>query len=237
MLIREKIGLLLSDSLGIKVMNLFCELETIYVIHSSIYCIKCYTIKKQYRGMNMQEEKTSFKKELLSYLKIIVITAIVVLGCKQFLFAPIKVQGASMYPTYHDKDIIIVSKTSKIERFDQIVFQSPTEDELYIKRVIGLPGDTVEMKDDVLYVNGKAYKEDYVNRQTDDPNQLRITENFTLEQLLKEKKVPEGMYFVLGDNRLKSYDSRHYGLISEDAIYGEAKVTLYPFSNFHLGSK
>ena len=61
-------------------------------------------------------------------------------GCKQFLFAPIKVQGASMYPTYHDKDIIIVSKTSKIERFDQIVFQSPVEDELYIKRVIGLPG-------------------------------------------------------------------------------------------------
>jgi len=187
--------------------------------------------------MNMQEEKTNFKKEILSYLKIIVITAIVVLGCKQFLFAPIKVQGASMYPTYHDKDIIIVSKTSKIERFDQIVFQSPTEDELYIKRVIGLPGDTVEMKDDVLYVNGKAYKEDYVNRQTDDPNQLRITENFTLEQLVNEKKVPEGMYFVLGDNRLKSYDSRHYGLISKDAIYGEAKITLYPFNQFHFGSK
>ncbi len=185
----------------------------------------------------MQQEKTSFKKEILSYLKIIVITAIVVLGCKQFLFAPIKVQGVSMYPTYHDKDIIIVSKTSKIERFDQIVFQSPTEDELYIKRVIGLPGDTVEMKDDVLYVNGKAYKEDYVNRQTDDPNQLRITENFNLEQLLNEKKVPEGKYFVLGDNRLRSSDSRHYGLISKDAIYGEAKLTVYPFNRFHIGPK
>ncbi|EON70705.1 signal peptidase I [Lysinibacillus sphaericus] len=185
----------------------------------------------------MQEEKTSFKKEVLSYIKIIVITALVVLGCKQFLFAPIKVQGASMYPTYEDKDIIIVSKISKIERFDQIVFQSPTEDELYIKRVIGLPGDTVEMKDDVLYVNGKAYKEDYVNRQTDDPNQLRITENFTLEGLVDENKVPEGMYFVLGDNRLKSYDSRHYGLISKDAVYGESKVTVYPFKHFHIGGK
>lgn len=52
-----------------------------------------------------------------------------------------------------------------------------------------------------------------------------------------KKKVPEGMYFVLGDNRLKSYDSRHYGLISKDAIYGEAKVTLYPFNQFHIGSK
>lgn len=188
--------------------------------------------------MSMQAEKTSnFKKEILSYIKIIVITAVVVFGCKQFLFAPIKVQGASMYPTYHDKDIIIVSKTSKIERFDQIVFQSPVEDELYIKRVIGLPGDKVEMKDDVLYVNGKAYKEDYVNRQTDDPNQLRITENFTLEQLVNEKEVPEGMYFVLGDNRLKSSDSRHYGLISEDAVYGESKLILYPFSHFHIGSK
>jgi signal peptidase I len=208
------------------------------VIHSSIIVRKCYTIKKQYRGMSMQEEKTSnLKKEILSYIKIIVITAVVVFGCKQFLFAPIKVQGASMYPTYHDKDIIIVSKTSKIERFDQIVFQSPVEDELYIKRVIGLPGDKVEMKDDVLYVNGKAYKEDYVNRQTDDPNQLRITENFTLEQLVNEKEVPKGMYFVLGDNRLKSSDSRHYGLISEDAVYGESKLILYPFSHFHIGSK
>ncbi len=209
------------------------------MIHSSIIVRKCYTIKKkQYRGMSMQAEKPSnLKKEIVSYIKIIVITAVVVFGCKQFLFAPIKVQGASMYPTYHDKDIIIVSKTSKIERFDQIVFQSPVEDELYIKRVIGLPGDKVEMKDDVLYVNGKAYKEDYVNRQTDDPNQLRITENFTLEQLVNEKEVPEGMYFVLGDNRLKSSDSRHYGLISEDAVYGESKLILYPFSHFHIGSK
>lgn len=185
--------------------------------------------------MNMQEEKVDFKKELFSYVKIIVITVLVVLGCKQFLFAPIKVQGASMYPTYEDKEVIIVSKISKIERFDQIVFQSPTEDELYIKRVIGLPGDTVEMKDDVLYVNGKAYEESYVNRQTDDPNQLRITENFTLEASLGKTTVPKDTYFVLGDNRLKSYDSRHYGFISSEAVYGESKLTVYPFSHFHIG--
>ncbi|GLC89168.1 signal peptidase I [Lysinibacillus piscis] len=182
-------------------------------------------------------EKQNTKSEMLSYLKIIVVTAIVVLGCKQFLFAPIKVQGASMFPTYHNQDIIIMSKVSKINRFDQIIFQSPVEDRYYIKRVIGLPGDSVEMKDDILYVNGQAYPEDYVNRQTDNPNQLRITEDFTLEQLTNETKVPEGMYFVLGDNRLKSADSRAYGLISEDAILGESKVVLYPFSHFHIGTK
>lgn len=187
--------------------------------------------------MRMKEEKIDFKKEIFSYIKIIVITVLVVLGCKQFLFAPIKVQGASMYPTYEDTDIIIVSKMSKIERFDQIIFQSPTEDELYIKRVIGLPGDTVEMKDDVLYVNGEAYEENYVNRQTDDPNQLRITENFTLEELLGKATVPEDSYFVLGDNRLKSYDSRHYGFISSEAVYGESKLTVYPFSHFYIGRK
>jgi len=76
-----------------------------------------------------------------------------------------------------------------------------------------------------------------VNRQTDDSKQLRITENFTLEQLVNEKKVPEGEYLVLGDNRLRSSDSRHYGLISKDAIYGEAKLTIYPFNRFHMGSK
>ena len=187
--------------------------------------------------MSMREEKLDLKKEIISYIKIIVITVLVVLGCKQFLFAPIKVQGASMYPTYEDKDIIIVSKISKIERFDQIVFQSPTEDELYIKRVIGLPGDTVEMKDDVLYVNGKAYEENYVNRETEDPNQLRITENFTLEELQGQTTVPEDTYFVLGDNRLKSYDSRHYGFISFDAVYGESKLTIFPFKHFHIGGE
>lgn len=182
----------------------------------------------------MQEEKIDLKKELFSYIKIIVITVLVVLGCKQFLFAPIKVQGASMYPTYEDKDVIIVSKTSKIERFDQIVFQSPIEDELYIKRVIGLPGDTVEMKDDVLYVNGKAYEESYVNRQTEE---LRTTENFTLEALLGEATVPKDTYFVLGDNRLKSSDSRHYGFISHEAVYGESKLTVYPFSHLLINQE
>ena len=74
-----------------------------------------------------------------------------------------------------------------------------------------------------------------VNRETDDPSQLRITENFTLEELLGKATVPEDSYFVLGDNRLKSYDSRHYGFISIDAVYGESKLTVYPFNHFHIG--
>ncbi|MEG0260063.1 MAG: signal peptidase I [Lysinibacillus sp.] len=184
-----------------------------------------------------QDIKDRKKSGLFSYIKLVIITFLIVFGCKQFLFAPIKVLGASMYPSYEDKDVIIVSKLSKIERFDQIVFQSPTEDALYIKRVIGLPGDTIEMIDDILYVNDVAYDEGYVNRKTEEENQLRTTENFTLEELVGSSTVPANHYFVLGDNRLKSFDSRHYGFITEDAVFGESKMTVFPFEHFTSNGK
>ncbi|HWL23513.1 MAG TPA: signal peptidase I [Ureibacillus sp.] len=182
----------------------------------------------------MTEKKTSAKKELFSWVFAIIFGVIVAFVCREYIFSPVVVKGASMIPTYEDKDVIIVSKMSNIDRFDQVVFKAPYEDEFYIKRVIGLPGDTIEMKDDVLIVNGKKYDEPYVNRAGENPLQNRITENFTLEELTGEKTVPEGFIFVLGDNRLKSADSRHYGLIPIDSILGESKLRIFPFQNIKL---
>ncbi len=182
----------------------------------------------------MGEKEKSTKKELFSWVIAIVFGIVIAFVCREYVFSPVVVKGASMIPTYENKDVIIVSKISNIDRFDHVVFKAPYEDEYYIKRVIGLPGDTVEMKEDVLIVNGVEYEEPYVNRKTETPMQQRITENFTLEELTGENKVPEGFIFVLGDNRLKSADSRHYGLIPIDSILGESKLRIFPFQSIKL---
>lgn len=128
-----------------------------------------------------------------------------------------------MQPTFENKDRIIVSKVSKIDHFDTIVFHSPISKDDYIKRVIGLPGDTIEMKNDVLYINGKAYEEQYLNE-----NKGKILSGITLTEDFKVT-VPEGTLFVLGDNRQVSMDSRIIGSISDEAVIGEVKFRFYPF--------
>jgi len=174
------------------------------------------------------------KNEFMSWLVAILFGIVISFIFREFVFSPLVVQGASMQPTYENQDVIIVSKLSEINRFDQIVFEAPNENEYYIKRVIGLPGDTVEMKDDILIINNQEYEEPYVKRDDDNPFQKRVTENFTLEEVTGQDTVPEGYLFVLGDNRLRSSDSRHYGLIPIDSVLGESKIRIYPLTNIKL---
>lgn len=173
--------------------------------------------------------ETSTKKEVVSWIKALALAVVLAFICRHFIFEPVTVRGESMVPTFENAQKVIVSKTSEIERFDMIVFHSPVEEKDYVKRVIGMPGDTVEMKDDVLYVNGKAYEEKYVNREQKAVMD-KITEDFTLLESFGRETVPEGSYFVMGDNRPFSYDSRQFGFISEDAVIGEVKFRFYPFN-------
>lgn len=173
------------------------------------------------------------KSEFMSWLVAILFGIVISFICREFVFSPLIVKGASMMPTYENEDVIIVSKISEINRFDQVVFEAPFEEEYYIKRVIGLPGDTVEMKDDILIINNKEYEESYVKRENNQRH-IRVTENFTLEELTGYDKVPKGFLFVLGDNRLRSSDSRHYGLVPFDSVLGESKIRVYPLNNFKL---
>ena len=99
-----------------------------------------------------------------------------------------------MLPTFEDKDRIIVSKVSSIDRFDMIVFNAPDAKEKYIKRVIGVPGDYIEMIDDVLYINGEVYDEPYVTYIEGDPITDRITENFTLEEITGMRKYLKALF-------------------------------------------
>src|SRR3954452_12229770 len=105
------------------------------------------------------------KNGIREWIKALIIAVILVTVMRQFFFAPIVVDGFSMMPTLKDTDRMIVNKFSYVighpKRFDIIVFQAP-EGQDYIKRVIGLPGDKVEYKEDTLYINGKAYAEPYL---------------------------------------------------------------------------
>lgn len=181
--------------------------------------------------MNETEKKTSIKKEIMSWVWPILIAIIVAVVVRQFLFAPVTVKGESMENTYHNNDRVIISKIGDIERFDVIVFESPVEDDHYIKRVIGLPGDHVKVENDVLYINDKKYNEDYESDHVKEYKELgaNFTEDFKMEEVTGEQVVPEGKYFVLGDNRQNSSDSRDYGFIEESAINGVVAFKFFPW--------
>ena len=171
------------------------------------------------------------KKEIFSWIKSILLAVALVVICREFIFMPVTVDGESMLPTFEEENKVVVSKLTSIDRFDMVVFDAPDDEVLYIKRVIGLPGDTIEVKDEVLYVNGKAYKEEYVNRDYDGEI---VTGDFTLEEMTGSTKVPEGHYFVMGDNRLRSKDSRTFGFISDEAVEGEVKFRFFPFNEIGM---
>lgn len=159
-------------------------------------------------------------KEMLTYIILIV----VVLLIKVYIVTPVRVNGESMMGTLHSKDIMLLNeityKFNDIKRFDIVVVKIKNEN--IIKRVIGLPGEKIEYKDNKLYVNGKYVKEDFDHAKTED---------FNIEEI-ESTVVPEGSYFVLGDNRVNSVDSRILGFIPEGQILGRAKYTIYPFNRF-----
>ena len=172
--------------------------------------------------------KENTKIKSYSWVKSILFALIVAFICRQFLFTPSIVRGESMSPTFEDENRIILSKTSNIQRFDIIVFDAPDSDERYIKRVIGLPGDSIEVKDDVLYINGKVYEEPYLKENKEENLLNKLTYDFTYEE------VPENSLFVMGDNRLNSTDSRIFGCISYDSVIGEVKLRLYPLKEIGI---
>ena len=166
------------------------------------------------------KEKRSFKSILLELLSYVVVIVVVLL-IKRFIVAPIKVNGNSMYSTLHDGDIMILNvigyRFSDIERFDIVVVN--TKKEYIIKRIIGLPGEEIEYRDNQLYVDGKEVEENYGSD---------VTEDFKI-------KVPKGSYFVLGDNRTNSLDSRYFGPFQKKEILGKTKLTIFPFRR--IGNK
>src|SRR5271163_737121 len=142
-----------------------------------------------------------------------------------FLYQPVKVEGTSMAPLLTDQERIFINKFvyrfTPIERGDVVVFWYPLDhSKSFIKRVIGLPGETIELRAGRLYVNGKELMEPYVP-----PNYLDGTS-------YAARQIPEGNYFVMGDHRDSSNDSRVFGPVSRPYIYGKAVFAYWPVDHF-----
>ncbi|GGE63031.1 signal peptidase I [Priestia taiwanensis] len=166
-------------------------------------------------------------KVLIKIITGVFVAIIVCFMIRTHILSPIIVYGASMSPTIHDNDRIIVDKLlykmDDVERFEIIVFKADHTHN-YIKRIIGLPGDYIEYRQNELYINGVQYAEPYL-----DKNVIK-TRDFKLEDVANQYQVPEGSLFVMGDNREVSKDSRHFGFISKEDIVGNAKFIFWPDS-------
>lgn len=166
--------------------------------------------------------KKEIKKEILSYLIIILIVILI----RSFIITPVRVNGTSMDTTLKDGEIMILNKIKykfkSIERFDIVVVNY--NGEKLIKRVIGLPGETLKYVDSTLYINDEEVDEYFKNQETLD---------FDIKDLDYDV-IPDNCYMVLGDNRRDSLDSRYLGCIDKKDIIGSANLVLYPFNRFGI---
>lgn len=167
----------------------------------------------------------------VKYLLISLFFGVVIRG---FLLIPVPVTGNSMDQTLTQGDMILMEKFSRVKRFDVIVFQQP-DGTIYIKRVIGLPGDEIRYEKDQLYINGEEVSEPYLtNNRSHDHQVSPYTTDFQLVELTGQKKLPKNEYFVLGDNRRISKDSRSFGTVESKDILGKAQAVYYPMTHIKI---
>ena len=171
------------------------------------------------------KQENNVATEIKDFFKTLVISIIIVFFITTFLFKPIRINGDSMYPTLHDQSIGlagVITKNLGIQRFDIVTVKLVEKNETLIKRVIGLPNETIEFKNDVLYIDGKVVNEDFLDEEyvatySQFTNDFKITLN-------------EDEYFLMGDNRPNSSDSRYYGPFSKDEISTSKVLIIFPFN-------
>ena len=171
--------------------------------------------------------QTPHQKSFLRDTLEIVFLALVLYVVIQYAVQTVHVLGSSMSLTLHDNDLLIASKISyKIhdpQRGDIIVFKPPNEDSRdFIKRVIALPGDKIRITNSVVYINGQVLHEPYL------PERWTYNNNWPADG--QDRLVPPDQYFVMGDNRNHSSDSRSFSFIDRDAILGKAEVRIWPLN-------
>ena len=174
-------------------------------------------------------------RQVMSWVIPIVIGLLIALLIKQFLFQVVRVDGPSMQPNLQNNERVFCLKRSQIHHGSVVIFDADGVDPQvavktdYVKRVIGLPGDTVRSKNGNIYVNGKKINQSYISMRQRDAG----TGNWNLKSIsvqnswLKNNgatKVPKGEYFVLGDHRSVSNDGRYWGFVPKNKIDGVVKV-------------
>ncbi len=150
-------------------------------------------------------------KEIIPYIVIVLVVVLI----RTFIITPVRVDGDSMKNTLKNGDILLLYKLGSINRLDIIVLDEEKDNEKIIKRVIGLPGETVAIKKGKIYINDKVIDDEYAYGETSDYDKV------TLE---------DDEYFILGDNRLISKDSRYFGPIKKSEIKGKIVFRVFPFT-------
>ena len=165
------------------------------------------------------------RREIASWVLAISLALSFSMATRAYAFEPRRVQQTSMYPTLHDGDIVFLYKLDHIiRRGDIIVFNSPTSNEKLIKRVIGLPGETISFENGNLLINNTRFVENSDRTETDYNQPVGNSPIATPSGT----KLGEDEYFVMGDNRDVSYDSRSFGPIKRSSILGKAEAVLWP---------
>ena len=163
---------------------------------------------------------------ILEILETLVIVLVSIYFVYSFIAQPFLVQGASMEPNFESGDYLLVDEVTyrfrEPERGEVVVFRNPAnENEFYIKRVVGLPGETVIIQDGQVTIDGEPIKEGYLSEG----------QNLKGEYIFK---LAEGEHFVMGDNRAQSFDSRSWGPLDEDLIIGIVRLRFWPPTTFAI---
>lgn len=215
--------------------NYYSIVHPPFIIKWRMNCYIYDIIMERFGGillMNSSEEESRKKnilKEIKEYGLSIMVALFLAFIFHTYVLARASVDGPSMQPTLHNNDVIFLEKlsveTNNIKRGEIIVFDSKNENnDYYIKRVIGVAGDQVDIKNGKVYVNGNQIVENYLSPDT-------ITEPISPKTTYK---VPEGQVFVLGDNRSNSTDSRILGCINVKDVKGHAILRAYPFNQIRI---
>ncbi len=183
------------------------------------------------------DKQNSFLFELKDFsiesIKIIILSLIVIAGIRMFIMQPFFVSGKSMEPNFHDGDYLIVDEISyrfgEPKRGDVIIFRYPNDpSEYYIKRIVGLPGEKIGISENTIKIYNIENPEGFeLSEQLYIPETTITTGTFT-----RELKNDE--YYVLGDNRIASADSRVWGVLEEHFIVGRAWIRAWPFDNLSV---
>lgn len=220
--LKEEIGHTLKEVILGSILGII-----ISIIMFAFFTLKWYNYKERRIHMN------KIIKELIPYIIILLVVIII----RTYIITPVTVVGDSMYPNLKDKEVLLLSKISYklnyIKRFDIVVINM--QDEEIIKRVIGLPGEYVEYKDNKLYINNNYVEETYDYAKTKDFDLLDVCLKQTTNEInCSENTIPDNYYLVLGDNRGISKDSRSIGLIKKEDIIGKAVFRFYPLNKIGI---
>lgn len=196
--------------------------------------------KQEHNDVQNQSEEQGIMKEILEYVKIILISLVSVYLITNFIVKPIRVDGESMFPTLKDQEAglsnVLSVKLKDINRFDVVIAYEPHTQKYWVKRVIALPFETIEFKDDVLYINGEATAEPFLDTEYVDElkKQGLFTQNFG------PITMGEDEYFLMGDNRVNSSDSRYRGPFHYSDLVSKGVLVLFPLDEVGIvgnGSK